>query len=126
MVASPEEAKRKRKDYNLRRRYGIGIDTFDAILLAQGGVCAICKRGDKVFCLDHNHKTLKIRGIVCLNCNLRVLGGARDQDHLLHNASAYVTFNPADLVFPEGIFLEKNPPKKRRKRATSSRRKRIV
>jgi len=120
-----EEAKRKRKDYNLKRRYGISLEQFEEILSAQGGICPICERSDVVFCVDHNHKTLKIRGIICLNCNLRVVGGARDQDYKLINAAAYVTTNPADLVYPTGLYLEKNPPKqKRKRRATSNRRKR--
>ena len=116
MTTSPEEARRKRKDYNLRKRYGVGIEVFDAILASQGGVCAVCKKVKPVFCLDHNHKTLKIRGVICLNCNLRVIGGARDNDELLVNGAEYVLHNPADLVFPEGIYLAANPPKKRRKR----------
>jgi hypothetical protein len=125
-MTSREEAARKRKDYNLKRRYGVSLEIFEAILAAQGNVCAVCKMPDKVFCLDHNHKTLKIRGVVCLNCNLRVIGGARDQDHKLINAAEYVTNNPADLVYPEGLYLERNPPKKKRVRrvATSNRRKR--
>lgn len=122
MTTSPE-SKRKAKDRRLRTRYGITIEQFEEMLAAQGNVCAVCKEPDKVFCVDHNHKTLKIRGIVCLNCNLRVIGGARDKDHLLVNAAEYVLNNPADLVFPEGFFLLKNPPKaKRRRRATSRRR----
>lgn len=118
-----EESKRRAKDRRLRTRYGITLEQFEAILAAQGNVCAVCKQGDKVFCVDHNHKTLKIRGIICLNCNLRVIGGARDKDELIINAAEYVANNPADLVFPEGFFLLKNPPKaKRRRRATSRRR----
>lgn len=114
-------ARRKAKDARLRRRYGLTLDQFEAILKSQGNVCAVCKQPDKVFCVDHNHKTLKVRGIVCLNCNLRVIGGARDKDELLINAAAYVTNNPADLIFPEGFYLEKNPPKaKRRKRARAN------
>lgn len=119
---TPDEAKRKRKDYNLRKRYGITLEQFESILSAQGGVCAVCKQGNKVFCLDHNHKTLKVRGILCLNCNLRVIGGARDQDHKLINAAEYVINNPADLVYPGGLFLEANPPKKRRVKRGKSRR----
>lgn len=119
-----DEAKRKRKDYNLRKRYGISLEQFEAILAAQGGVCAVCKESDKVFCLDHNHKTLKVRGVICLNCNLRVIGGARDQDYKLVNAAIYVTSNPADLVYPEGLYLLANPPKKRRKKRVSTSRKR--
>ena len=116
-------AKRKAKDSRLRARYGITLEQFEAILEAQGNVCAVCKQGGKVFCVDHNHKTLKIRGIICLNCNLRVIGGARDKDELLINAAVYIVDNPADLIFPEGFYLLKNPPKARRKkRAISNRR----
>lgn len=115
-MKSSDETRRKRKDYNLRRRYGISLEIFEAILSSQGNVCAVCKESNKVFCVDHNHKTLKIRGIVCLNCNLRVIGGARDKDHLLVNAAEYVTNNPADVAFPDGLYLEKNPPKTRRKK----------
>lgn len=118
------EQKRRRKDYNLRKRYGITLEMFESILAAQGGVCAVCKQGNKVFCLDHNHKTLEVRGILCLNCNLRVIGGARDQDWKLVNAAEYVTNPPVFLAFPEGIRLAANPPKKRRKRRVSSTRKR--
>lgn len=121
---TPEEIRRSRRDYNLRKRYGITIEQFEAILHAQGGVCAVCKRGNVVFCLDHNHKTLKVRGVVCLNCNLRVIGGARDNDELLINAALYVVDNPADLVFPNGLYLESNPVRKRRKRRVSTTRKR--
>lgn len=116
MAQSQEEKKRRSKDARLRARYGITLEMFEAILAAQGNVCAVCKEPDKVFCVDHNHKTLKIRGIICLNCNLRVVGGARDQDWKLVNAAEYVTNHPADLAFPEGLYLEKNPPKTRRKR----------
>lgn len=126
---TPEElaaiaAKRKRKDTNLRKRYGITLEEFESILSAQGGVCAVCKQGDKVFCLDHNHKTLEVRGILCLNCNLRVIGGARDQDWKLVNAASYVLDYPARQVFPAGRFLAANPPKKRKKRRVSTTRKR--
>lgn len=117
-------AKRKAKDRRLQSRYnGFTIDDFEAVLQAQGGVCAICKEPDKVLCFDHNHKTLKFRGIVCLNCNLRVLGGARDKDYLIINAAEYVKSNPADLVFPNGFYLEKNPPKTRRKKRVTRRRR---
>lgn len=120
---TPEDAKRKRKDYNLRKRYGVSIEQFESVLAAQGGVCAVCKQGDKVFCLDHNHKTLEWRGVVCLNCNLRVIGGARDQDYKLVNAAIYVTDPPTRKVFPEGFFLAANPPKKRRKKRAVTRKR---
>ena len=116
MPQSPEQKKLKAKDSRLRSRYGLTLEQFDAMLASQGNMCPVCLGTDKVFCVDHNHKTLKVRGIVCLNCNLRVIGGARDQDYKLINAAEYVTNNPADKVFPDGFYLEKNPPKTRRKK----------
>lgn len=114
---------RRAKDRRLRQRYGVSLEDFEKVLEAQGNVCAVCRKGDKVFCLDHNHKTLKWRGVVCLNCNLRVIGGARDNDELLVNAAVYVTNNPTDIIFPDGFYLAKNPPKARRKRRAVSRRR---
>lgn len=121
---TPEELRRYRKDYNLKKRYGVSLEQFEQILSAQGNICPICERNadSVVMCLDHNHKTLKLRGVPCLNCNLRVLGGARDQDYKLINAARYVQNNPADIVFPDGFYLEKNPPKKRRKRRVTTKR----
>lgn len=119
MPLPPEERKRRAKNSRLLSRYGITIEQFEAILESQGNKCPVCLGEDKIFCVDHNHKTMKIRGIVCSNCNLRVIGGARDQDYKLINAAEYVTNNPADKVFPEGLYLAKNPPKVRRKRRVS-------
>lgn len=40
----------------------------------QDGLCAICKRQldmlkNRDICLDHNHKTGRIRGVLCRGCN---------------------------------------------------------
>lgn len=123
MAQTPEEKKRRAKNSRLMARYGITIEMFEAILESQGGICPVCEESDKVFCVDHNHKTLKIRGIVCVNCNLRVIGGARDQDWKLVNAAEYVTNHPADKAFPDGLYLLKNPPKTRRKKRVTRRRR---
>jgi DNA-directed RNA polymerase subunit RPC12/RpoP len=123
MVQTPEEKKRRAKNSRLVNRYGITLEIFEAILESQGNMCPVCEETDKIFCVDHNHKTLKIRGIVCINCNLRVIGGARDQDWKLVNAAEYVTNHPADKAFPEGLYLLKNPPKTRRKRRATRRRR---
>lgn len=49
--------------------------TYDALLEAQGGVCAICAalpHPDRQFDLDHDHKTGAIRGLLCRGCNMRL------------------------------------------------------
>ena len=44
----------------------------------QKGCCAICKKPQSAFKrrlnLDHNHKTLFIRGLLCFRCNKFVVG----------------------------------------------------
>lgn len=59
-----------RKAY-LKKTYGITLEEYDEQLERQGGVCAICRGGTSKpnFAVDHNHKTLAIRGLLCWRCN---------------------------------------------------------
>lgn len=64
------------------RKYGLTREAFSAMLEAQGGVCAICKRpphGGRggVLCVDHNHSTGKVRALLCHHCNM-VIGYAEE------------------------------------------------
>jgi hypothetical protein len=62
----------------------------------QNGVCWICEkrtrgRGEEknTLAVDHNHKTGKIRGLLCSNCNTG-LGNLRDSIELLEKAITYL------------------------------------
>jgi hypothetical protein len=60
--------------YGLKRRYGITVEEYDELLSQQEGRCAICYRiVEETLCVDHNHVTGKIRGLLCTRCN-RSLG----------------------------------------------------
>lgn len=60
------------REKKLRDRYGLTVDAFEALLVAQGGACAICRRrfvdGVKA-CVDHDHVSGRIRGVLCKGCN---------------------------------------------------------
>lgn len=74
-------AAERAKDRYLRRKYGITFKKFSNMLVAQDGKCAICRRqfyeqqGTKRRPqVDHNHKTGKVRGLLCYYCNKFLVG----------------------------------------------------
>lgn len=85
-----EERREKAKWSRIKRVYGLSKEQYDEL---NTGSCPICLRefGPRVRpCVDHDHKTLEVRGVICLYCNLRIIGRHRDGD-LLHRAGVYVT-----------------------------------
>ena len=74
--------------------YDITDDAYDAILQAQGGVCAICEEAPtgKLLALDHCHTSGRVRGLLCSRCNL-ALGHFGDSLSLLVRAAAYIEYH---------------------------------
>jgi hypothetical protein len=77
----------------LKRHYGITQDQFDAMLMAQGNACAICRSeepsGAGSFHVDHCHTTQRVRGLLCHHCNLG-LGNFKDNPESLTAALKYL------------------------------------
>ena len=73
------------------RRYGISVDDYDAMYNSQNGGCYICGEPDvgRALSIDHNHRTGKVRGLLCSNHN-RALGLLNDDPDLLLKAHAYL------------------------------------
>jgi hypothetical protein len=82
----------------LKAAYGITPEQFDAMVTAQGGVCVLCgnppagKRHTQVLHIDHDHRTGRVRGLLCDTCNVG-LGSFRDNPDLLKRAAAYLEFH---------------------------------
>lgn len=76
------------RHYHLRQRYGIGIPEVDAILTEQGMLCPICLKRPAEH-VDHDHKTGKVRGILCEACN-GGLGQFKDNIQTIRNAIEYL------------------------------------
>ena len=73
-TADSQSPERKRKAH-LQRTYGITPEEYDEMLLLQDGKCAICPKEEaggkhNVFCVDHDHRTGKVRQLLCKNCNI--------------------------------------------------------
>jgi transcription initiation factor IIE alpha subunit len=72
--------------------YGLDERGFGALLKAQGGKCPGCERElreDKSTNIDHDHATGKVRGLLCMSCNI-ALGMARDSVETLLRLGVYL------------------------------------
>ena len=103
--------KRENRDAHLRRKFGITLEDFEGMLVAQGGGCAICGRpapeGTSLH-VDHDHETGAVRGLLCFTCN-GALGMLTESREYLDRASDYLScggFVPSDA--PELVELARD------------------
>lgn len=90
--------KLRAKEINFGRLYGITLEEFEDLFAAQEYKCAICKTEPKKPCVDHDHRTGKVRGVLCSGCN-SALGALGDNLSGLLRAVEYLAKGEARL-FP--------------------------
>lgn len=84
---------------HLHKQYGITIKTWAQMLVKQKGVCAVCKQPERKvnnrngrlqpLCVDHDHKTGRVRGLLCCRCN-RSIGLLGDDTQLIKQIWQYL------------------------------------
>lgn len=110
-----KRTKEKRLEYQRRTRtpekqragylkcvFGISKEEYNNFLQKQNNVCAICKKpetrtrklksGEIVFrslAVDHDHKTKKVRGLLCASCNTAI-GLLKESPEILRSALEYI------------------------------------
>jgi len=80
------------------RKFGISSETYAQMLQEQNGVCAICGNPEtatrlgvvKALSVDHDHKTGRIRGLLCSDCNTGI-GKFKDDVKVLQSAIRYLS-----------------------------------
>ena len=93
----PEKAKNwriKNPHYTLKKNgVDVSADDFHKLIDEQNGLCAICGHKplpkEKRLSIDHDHKTNKVRGLLCSNCNAG-LGMFKDDIDFLNSAIRYL------------------------------------
>jgi len=76
-------------------KYGITAEQYNALVEKQHGACAICSlpcSSGRRLSVDHDHRSGKIRGLLCVNCN-QSIGKFKDNPALLDRAAAYLEKN---------------------------------
>jgi hypothetical protein len=100
--ADPDKVKHK----SLLRTFNLALTDYNKMLAEQNNVCAICGK-DEVVCfrksnktmslaVDHDHKTGKIRGLLCKKCNTAI-GMFYDNIDLLTSAIKYLEKHNAKI-----------------------------
>lgn len=84
---------------HLMRTYGITLEDWARMLESQQGRCAICERDIRDATLsdvnvDHCHESGKVRGLLCLNCNMAI-GLLLDRPETLRRATSYLESHSA-------------------------------
>lgn len=100
----PREPQRVRAN-SLQRLYGISPAEYDALFAAQAGLCAICRKPESMerlgvlrgLCVDHDHKTGKVRGLLCARCNVAI-GHLTDDPAVIHAAARYLLGIESELA----------------------------
>ncbi len=87
-----------RRASKLKAKYGMSISEYDLLWEDQEGLCAICGQPETMkhqngsvlrLSVDHSHKTGKVRGLLCRQCNL-MIGHAQDKPDILLKGAAYL------------------------------------
>ena len=82
----------KKKEYVIRHKYNIEIEQYNKLLQEQNNKCKICEQIETEYgklCVDHCHKTQKIRGLLCKKCNSGI-GLLGDSINILEKATKYL------------------------------------
>ena len=78
----------KGKASKLKYFYGMTVEEYRKLEIEQNNRCAICK-DVKQLCVDHEHTTGRIRGLLCRNCNTAV-GMIYDNPQIALNIIEYL------------------------------------
>lgn len=101
-IDNPEKYNKLARNRKLKMQYGLTPEDLERMLRDQGNKCVICGRelflhgssaGKRnIAHVDHDHKTGKVRGLLCQECNIG-LGKFMDNTDYLLSAISYLKKN---------------------------------
>lgn len=101
------------REIRRQQRLGVPIGTYGELVEKLGARCSICGTdnpggkgsANSQFCIDHDHHTGAIRGLLCTQCNVGI-GMLRHDQHLLLAAIRYLSQQPILLSEPEPAGID--------------------
>lgn len=92
----------------MRNVYGLNAGEYQRLYEFQGGHCAICLRARgvaKKLAVDHDHRSGRVRGLLCSICN-SLLGHSRDDPELFRRAFNYLINPPAAQAGITAVYID--------------------
>lgn len=95
----PEKKRDVNRRSHLKSTYDMTVEQYDEMLAAQGGGCGSCGGQEtrlhqngrlRSMAVDHDHKTGRVRGILCQRCNI-TLGLCEEKPEVLMQVIKYIT-----------------------------------
>jgi len=94
---NPQSRKETAKWAAIKWKFGLSKNDWLEILSAQRGLCLVCEvpltteapRKETSACLDHDHRTNKVRGLLCARCN-QGIGLLQDSSAIVLRAAEYL------------------------------------
>lgn len=83
------QSKKARNRRARHTKYGLTDAEFAIMSEAQAGRCLICQQRADRLCIDHDHKTGAVRGLLCHRCNVGI-GWMNDDPKILTRAAKYL------------------------------------
>ena len=91
--ANPAYKEQARWQKILKKR-GATRAQYEAMYATQGGRCAVCGDAYDVLHVDHDHSTGRVRGLLCVRCNIGI-GQFHDDPAALRQAARYLRAHAA-------------------------------
>lgn len=90
-IAEMGDARVKEKAASLKNQSGATLATYFDLVREQSGRCGICdrERTNRDLCVDHDHVSGVVRGLLCDLCNTAI-GKMQDDPSLLRKAALYI------------------------------------
>lgn len=85
------------RERRYRIKYGVSLAEYEEMSKVQGGRCETCGKHEsqsqqgtvRQLAVDHNHKTGKVRGLLCNNCNAAI-GYVQESLEIIESIAAYL------------------------------------
>lgn len=81
--------------YKYYKKFGLTMTQYEDMVRSQNGKCLLCLHTPKIrLAVDHDHKTGRVRGLLCNTCNRIIVAGIDRHEGMLDRLIMYIKGTP--------------------------------